>query len=98
MVERKTEGRDREAIAARLQLTRDALGMKQGEFAEMADIKKNTYNQYEKGKNLISLEEAHKLCDAHNLTLDWIYRGDQSGLKVSLANAIKAIRQVRHQH
>jgi transcriptional regulator with XRE-family HTH domain len=92
---RKTEGRDKHAVAARLQLTRDALGKKQGEFAEAAGIKKNTYNQYETAKNLISLDEAHKLCDAHNLTLDWIYRGDQSNLRAVLADAIKAIRQAR---
>jgi DNA-binding XRE family transcriptional regulator len=95
VAERKSEGRDKAAVAMRLQLTRDALGIKQGAFAEAADIRPNTYNQYEKGKNLISLEEAHKLCDAHNLTLDWIYRGDQSGLRASLADAIKAIRQAR---
>jgi len=92
---RKSEGRDKLAVAARLQLTRDALGKRQGEFARAADIKENTYNQYEKGKNLMSLEEAHKLCDAHNLTLDWIYRGDQSNLRAALADAIKAIRQAR---
>ena len=95
MAERKSEGRDRAAVGARLKLTREALGKKQGDFARDAGIKKNTYNQYETGTNLVSLDEAHKLCDAHNLTLDWIYRGDQSNLKSSLADAIKAIRQVR---
>ena len=95
MTERKSDGRDLEAVAARLRLTRDALGMRQGEFALAAGIKKNTYNQFEQGKNLISLAEAWKLVDAHHLTLDWIYGGDQSGLRASLANAIKAIRQAR---
>ena len=95
MAEGETEGRDKLAVAARLRLTRDALGMKQGEFALAAGIKKNTYNQFEQGKNLISLEEAYKLVDAHQLTLDWIYLGDLSNLKSKLADAIRAIRKVR---
>lgn len=95
MVARKSEGREKGAVAERLRITRDALGLKQGAFGQAADIKRNTYNQYETGKNLISLDEAHKLCDAHSLTLDWIYRGDASGLRYDLAEAIKAIRSAR---
>lgn len=95
MAERKTEGRDKAAVGARLKLTREALGKDQTEFATGADIARNTYNQYETGTNSVSLAIAHKMCDAYNLTLDWIYRGDQSGLKASLADAIRALRQAR---
>ncbi len=41
---------------------------------------------------------ARKLCDTYAdsyLTLDWIYLGDSSGLRASLADAIRAIQRVR---
>lgn len=63
------------AIARRLVVTREALGLRQGEFAAKADIAANTYNQYEQGKNRISLDKAVALCDEFGMTLDWIYRG-----------------------
>ena len=77
------------AIALRLVVTREALGMRQGEFAAKSEIAANTYNQYEQGKNRISLDKAIALCDEFGMTLDWIYRGEPSGLKVALWNAIR---------
>ena len=73
------------------------MGMQQNEFAEAAGIKTNTYNQWENAVGKPDLEGAHKLCDGHGLTLDWIYRGDASGLKYDLAQAIKMLRQARRQ-
>lgn len=94
MPERKKDF-DAAAVAARLILTRDALGRKQGAFARGADIKDSTYNQYEKGERFLPVTAAHKLCDAYDLTFDWLYRGDMSGLRYELAEAIKAITQAR---
>jgi hypothetical protein len=34
-------------------------------------------------------------CDAHGLTLDWIYMGDDRGLSPPLRNAIHALRQMQ---
>jgi transcriptional regulator with XRE-family HTH domain len=70
-------------------------GLKQNEFCGRAEIATNTYNQYEKGKRLPRVEHAIALCDAYNLTLDWIYRGDPSGLPYETADAIKTLRQAR---
>lgn len=93
---RASEGRTAPAIGARLLLTRQALGLAQNEFAERAGLATNTYNQYETGKNIPSIPMAHAICDAFGLTLDWIYRGDQSGLRYHLADAIKALRSARN--
>lgn len=96
--ERKSEGRDKAAVGERLRLTREAMGKDQAEFCKTAGIARNTYNQYETAKNLISLPMAHKLCDAYEncgLTLDWIYRGDNGGMRESLAEAIRAMRRAR---
>lgn len=95
MTDRLSDGRSRVAIGERLRLTREALGLQQNEFAERAGLATNTYNQYERGKNTPNLDAAHALCDHHALTLDWIYRGDASGLRYHLAHAIKALRSAR---
>jgi transcriptional regulator with XRE-family HTH domain len=89
------EGRDRSAVGARLELSRQALGIDQGAFAQGAGLKGNTYNQYETGTNMPRLDAAHALCDTYHLTLDWIYRGDPAGLRYDTAAAVNAIRKAR---
>ena len=83
------------AIGERLRLTREALGLSQIAFARAAKISASSYNQYEKGGTRPSIDQAIRLCDAHRITLDWIYMGDNSGLKTQLHEAIKALRQAR---
>lgn len=81
----KVNTRSIEAIAKRLRQTREALGMKQAEFAERANIPNNTYNQYEQAKGRPSLDFAFKLRDTYGISLDWIYDGDPSGLPHRIA-------------
>ncbi len=88
------DGIDKIGVGRRLRLTRRALQMPQGEFAARGGIAANTYNQFEHGARLISPGKATALCEAYNLTLDWIYRGDPSGLPYKLATAIKALADV----
>jgi len=80
-----------EGVAKRLELTRRVWGLQQQDFAEKAGIIPSAYNQYERAKRLISIQHAHKLCDAYDLTLDWIYRGDPSGLRYQTAEALKSL-------
>lgn len=94
MTNRKFDARSKSEIGKRLELTRRALGLAQGEFAERASLSRNAYNQYETGTNRPQLEAAFKLCDTYRLTLDWIYFGDPSGLRFDLAEAIKVLRKV----
>ncbi|NOU05334.1 MAG: helix-turn-helix transcriptional regulator [Hyphomicrobiaceae bacterium] len=82
-------------IGRRLALTRQVMGLQQNEFCDRAQIAPNTYNQYENGKKRPSIDNAIKLCDAYHLTLDWIFRGDPSGLRYETADAIKAVRNAR---
>lgn len=83
------------AIGERLAMLRQVLGLAQYEVAARAGIPPNTYNQYETGVRRPSLENAVALCEAFDLTLDWIYRGDPSGLRYQMADALKAIRSAR---
>jgi transcriptional regulator with XRE-family HTH domain len=82
------------AIGLRLDITCRALGLSQVEFATRANLSQNAVSQYINGVNRPNLDAAIALCDAHKLTLDWIYFGDQSGLRMSLADAIAALRRV----
>ncbi len=84
-----------DAIAERLRVTRAVFGLAQGEFAAKADINANTYNQYEQAVRRPSIEHAIALAERYNITLDWIYRGEPSGLKHETFEAIRAIRQAR---
>ncbi len=84
-----------DSIAERLKLTRQALGLKQIEFCGRAKIAANTYNQWERAKQRLTLEGGVALCEAHRLTLDWLFRDDPSGLRYDLADAIAKMRRVR---
>lgn len=77
-----------QGIAHRLKATREALGLTQSEFCDLAGVARNTYNQWEKGVSRPELDKAMLLCEAHGLTLDWIYRGAVSHLPYALASKI----------
>lgn len=78
-----------EIIAARLKQTRLALGFAvQAEYCTKAGVEPPTYNQWETGKGRPSLDGAMKLCQAYNLTLDWIYYGDPRGLPYDVASRV----------
>ena len=85
-----------QAVGKRLRLTREALESAIGAFAASAGIPINTYSQYENGKRVPKLDFAIRLCDRYELTLDWIYRGDPSGLKYNLAGKIIELRRIRN--
>lgn len=86
------------AIGKRLRLTRQALDLTQAAFCRAAKVSPSAYNQFEKGLTRPSIDAALALCQAyrqHSITLDWIYRGDPSGLRSSLADTIKMLRETR---
>jgi len=77
-------------VARRLALTREILGLTQKEFAESAGMILSRYNLREAGKILLPLSGGIQLCDAHDLTLDWLYRGKVQGLPIWLAVELTA--------
>lgn len=83
----------REAISARLKVTRLATGMNQTEFAKKVEISLQTWNNYERDISRISLDEALKVCRALKVGLDWIYQGDESLLPAYLLDGIRRIRK-----
>jgi DNA-binding XRE family transcriptional regulator len=87
--------RTKSGVGRRLRIARNAFGLDQGQFAAQAGIAASTYNQYETGKNMPDLKFANAICDAHRLTLDYIYRGDGSALRREIHAAIYAAQMLR---
>lgn len=79
-------------VARRLAAARRALGLDQDEFGRGGGLSQPRYNQYETGRRLLTLPAAVALCDRYNLTLDYLYRGDPSGLPYRLADKLKNTR------
>lgn len=68
-------------VAPRLKLIRKTFGkLTQHEFCAVLEIKPSRLAQYEAALNLIPVHLALILVAKYGLTLDWIYRGDVSGL------------------
>jgi transcriptional regulator with XRE-family HTH domain len=82
-------------VGRRLAAARRALDLDQQEFGRRAGLSQPQYNQYENGRRLLTLRSALLLCDHYSLTLDWLYRGDPSGLPYRLANLIRDQRPGR---
>ncbi len=76
-------------VSRRLVRTRKALGLNQEDFGEGAGLSQPRYNQYEAGGRLLTMAAALKLCERYALTLDWLYRGDPSGLPKRLYDALR---------
>lgn len=76
-------------LAERLRLTREALDLSQAEIGRRTKISPQAWNNYERGRQRISVDEAVKLCIATGVTLDWIYRGDLRGVANELAGKIQ---------
>ena len=78
-------------MGARLRLLRAALGLSQVELCRHIGINAAAWNNVETGDNRIGLDNALQLCRTLGVTLDWIYRGDVSGLPQSLAAEIARV-------
>jgi transcriptional regulator with XRE-family HTH domain len=94
MFDPEDSGRLAVDIGRRLRLTRVALGIEnQVDFGREAGLSQPQYNYFETGSRPLTLQAALKLCDRYNLTLDWLYRGDPSGLPYKLAKDISNVRK-----
>lgn len=77
-----------DAIAGRLYQLRSTVGISQRAFAKRAGLGFTTYNNYETGVSRPDLDNANRICDEFQVTLDWIYRGNPAGLPYELASKL----------
>lgn len=80
-----------EEIGERLYATRTALGLTQAEIAERLGLSQPTYALYETGKRMLPPRWAVAVADGFNVTTDWLYRGDASGIPYKLHGEIMAV-------
>lgn len=76
-------------VGRRLARVRRAMGVDQKEFGRRAGLSPVRYSQYERGARRLTIEAALTLCHVYALTLDYLYRGDPSGLPYKMAVAIR---------
>lgn len=84
--------RSAKAIGERVTLLREITALTQGQFAKQIGVSQGTVSAFEKGSRPPGLKAGHKICDAFGVTLDYIYRGDTSGLPMRLLTEINARR------
>lgn len=89
-------GRERLRVATgrRLHLVRRVLDQTQEQFARPAGISGHAYSMIESGSRLPSIEVAIALCDAHRITLDWIFRGQPGDMSARLWEGVRALQAV----
>lgn len=81
-------GRTTLDIAWRLNATLVALDISQAELARRCGFEPPKVNNWIKGTASPRLDAAHIICDKLRLTLDWIYRGDESNLSGDMQAAL----------
>jgi transcriptional regulator with XRE-family HTH domain len=84
------------AIGERIRLTRVALGYPTSiGFARIVGLTQQALNNYEQGIRRPDLDKALLICRATGVTLDWLYRGDPSGLPLRLSQKILGTPEAR---
>jgi transcriptional regulator with XRE-family HTH domain len=82
-----------EQIAHRLRQTRRALGYSQALMAKLVGLAgANGWNNYEKAKNRIPVDIAAQLCTIAGCDMDWIYRGEFSGVSERLLTKLQKMQ------
>lgn len=84
-----------DTTAQRIELARNALGFSvQADFAKSLGLYPAKYNSYINRQGIqLPVEVAILMCEKFGLTLDWIYRGDISGLPYRLVQKIEEEKQ-----
>lgn len=84
---------EQEQIGARLLELRRAYGYKAKDFASFVGIAETTWNNYERGKRRISIDEALKVASRTGAGLDWIFRGLEHTLPKHVIDRLDALRK-----
>jgi transcriptional regulator with XRE-family HTH domain len=75
-------------IGYRIERLREALDMTPAQFTKITGISTQALSNYKSGLRRIYIDQAIQLCEATQVTLDWVYFGDPSGLTHNLATKL----------
>ncbi len=76
-------------------MTREALDEGQASIARYLEITPQRLNNYERGIRPLDIDLADRLVDRWKVTLDWLYRGDDSGLPKRVVDAIERRKSLK---
>lgn len=77
-----------ETIGQRIRLVRTITGLTQEEFAKRAGLSREQINNYERGEKRPSINAAVAICEAHGLTLDYLYLGRLHTLSAEMRDKV----------
>jgi len=83
----------RRDVAARLQLTLEALDLKQAEVAETLGVSLSKLGNWLRGDTYPNEFLMTLFCDRYGVTMDWLYRGQIYGLPGALADGLARARR-----
>jgi ribosome-binding protein aMBF1 (putative translation factor) len=75
-------------IGRRLRAARLALGLQQKDLLKPLRVGKSTWSMWENGDRLPDPLAMARFGNTHGVSLDWIYRGDTSGLPAELRRLV----------
>lgn len=80
-----------EAVAKRITALRQAKGMIKAAFARSCGMTPQGLSNYETGGQMVSTPMAEKICAAHGVSFDYIYRGSFKDFPDDLRELIPAL-------
>lgn len=76
-------------IGKRLTLVRQGFSdLSQKAWAEKHGFEPTQWNNWERGRRRIPVENAERLCELYGLTLDFLYRGRRDGLSETASKVL----------
>lgn len=82
-------------IGRRIVSVRRAHGLTQTAFAKRLGIRQHTLSEYESGERRPGVDTALVMREQFEMTLDYLYAGDHSGLPLRLVDAIRTGKVLR---
>ena len=79
---------DLDSIGRRLTASREAQGLRITDLAANSGVAKNTISNWEAGDRRPSLDQVALVLPILNITLDWVYFGDDAGLDWKIRESI----------
>jgi transcriptional regulator with XRE-family HTH domain len=78
-------------VAARLRSARLSLKLTQYRLCKIAGLSSQLWNNAETARARLGLDSAIRFCEVTGFTLDYIYRGQKTGLPLHLAEALSRV-------
>jgi len=76
-------------VGQRFAQLRKIMELDQIPFGEKAGLSQSRLSGYERGARMLTVRAALALCETYRVTMDWLFRGDASGLPYWMHQKVK---------